>query len=654
MATTQSRIFQNKNSAIEYLNSLPLNGGYDGQHYIARYWVRGEGSDIASVEGILHSTNGVKNIEVKDASGGGGSSSAGTQKGNYVIKKRFPIFFTDKYHYFYDGKGIQFELPIIYPGEMAQIVFPSELVPYLWDKDDSENSIIKNAFKGRERVKTDGGRSNLRFCFGESYRDTYDGYTEKIFEINFIYGEDVGESYNILNIYNNSENSNFWLQKNTDFPNATITMQNGYGTQTVKYSYLNKMYNEIRVLSKSEGIGLIGGSFDKDALDGGAILTDLSTTTMLGMSYKLKHETSVGSEPVKAIIIDLRHKINVEANKKVTAATTSPGFMIENGKVRCYRKSELSDFLYKPRFFKFSPNARADNCTRELYKYFKDRRFTYDAGTYIERHLGRENNNITLYYKIRNIINCGRGKEMVLANNVFLWNLCGERNKRIVREHGLLFYKGTMQRHPYYFPSSENQRVQRQYTVTVKFESVSNGKYVFSVDMPETPVELEITKIGVKFVGTDGNLHEGYVIPDDGRLQNGPITGGSIVCSNLVVKNNALSVRPESSKELYMSNNNVFAGTMESTFVTFKFDARGLQPYERIAFKCDADQTKLRGYSKWKPLSLRDNWYAKGRPGDVEYRHLPDRFEKRHLNACMYIKKFKGVKSEYPEIFYTR
>ena len=64
MSVTQSLIFNSKEEASTYLKNI--NKGHDGKHMIARYWTSGEGSDIASVEGILHRTNGVRNVEIKD------------------------------------------------------------------------------------------------------------------------------------------------------------------------------------------------------------------------------------------------------------------------------------------------------------------------------------------------------------------------------------------------------------------------------------------------------------------------------------------------------------------------------------------------------------------------------------------------------------
>lgn len=79
MSVTQSLIFNSKEEASEYLKKL--RSGHDGKHMIARYWTSGEGSDIASVEGILHFTNGVRNVEIKDGEGGSSSGGDGTTSG---------------------------------------------------------------------------------------------------------------------------------------------------------------------------------------------------------------------------------------------------------------------------------------------------------------------------------------------------------------------------------------------------------------------------------------------------------------------------------------------------------------------------------------------------------------------------------------------
>ena len=458
------------------------------------------------------------------------------------------------------------------------------------------------------------------------------------------------------------------------FPNATITMQNGRSSLTQEnYPNLNKMHNEIRVISNGDGVKLIAGDIDKNALNSGTILTDLPSTQVVKSvwekSYPISIDNGDGTEtPISAFLIDLRGKITIEPNKKVTANTTSPGFTIEKGKVKCYRKSSLNDFLYKDKYFVLSYDPKHINCTKELYKYFKAEYVRSGTSIYpsswndstknliLSRHISRENTNLTLYYTIRNIINCGREKSFVVRNNILLWNLCGERNKRITREHGLVYYKGRVQRHPFNVNRGSEfvTRANNQSMITVKFSGMDGGQYVFLVTKPETDTDIEIKKVGVKFVGTDGNLHEGYVTPvnQEGRLQTGELTGATMYCDNLIVKNK-INVRPDSERELSTSGYNVFGGTVKSTYVVFEFNS--LEQTKRVGFYTDVATTKLNGYAKWKPLSMMNNWWGDGHGiGDHNVRCLPRKFERRHLNTCMYVKKYKGVKSEYPEIFYTR
>ena len=63
---TESFIYTSKNDAIQ---SLYANGvGFDGKHTMARYWADSNQTEIASVIGICHNTNGVTNVEIKDLS----------------------------------------------------------------------------------------------------------------------------------------------------------------------------------------------------------------------------------------------------------------------------------------------------------------------------------------------------------------------------------------------------------------------------------------------------------------------------------------------------------------------------------------------------------------------------------------------------------
>jgi len=152
MAT--SLIFNSKDDAKQYL--LNQTEGPDGKHMIARYWKGGEGSDIASVEGILHRTNGVVNVEVKD----GESSSSGGSGRQFVVKKPFPIFPASYLNYYYQGTGIKLELPEVRDGDVLQVIFPSNL--YLSDEFDTRTSDEDEINRNRERERRSRSRSRSR------------------------------------------------------------------------------------------------------------------------------------------------------------------------------------------------------------------------------------------------------------------------------------------------------------------------------------------------------------------------------------------------------------------------------------------------------------------------------------------------------------
>lgn len=650
----QSKIFNNKEEAISYLSGLPLYGN-DGKHLIARYWTSGEGSDIASVEGIFHNTNEVRNIEIKDGSGTGSSSAYGNDW-NYVVKKRFPIFFTNKYNYYYQGEGIQFELPIIYPGHMAQIIFPMDVVPYRWDPDDNEGSMIKYAFKGCQRVKTENTHgyraSNLLRDFGLDNEHHWDDPGDcKIFDLWFVFGEHYGLDYNVLNIYNRSNHPYQYNPFNEDviFPNATITMSR------VENDYVSRRaHNDLIVYGQTDNIKVYNSGWDRGELNEGTLLQDdlgegpIRTETSLDYGY-----TGEGL----AIQIDFRDKFSIIPNHLITKNTTSPGFRIEKGTIRCYKKSNFTELFGKLRYSNFLyRGGRSWALPKSLW----NSGFRFENNTHIITFRPRkyERNNVVLYYNPRNIYRCGIDKSTVLKDNLFLWSVCSCRNRRIEKEHGLIYYKKDTSAHPYRKVDDENVILFK-----IRYAGIdTDGHYVFNVTKDVSPEGIILSQIGITFIGSDGfrKVASLDVISIDGIDTNvAPPEGDTfkVCCTNLKIKDgkdgNTYMFNMDNDE-----NNNDFSASIRALYIKFKYDVSITDkkvtyiPEESQHTPVIGRDLQRRSKRQMRRLNLRKYHYMYGVHNGEQ--HLGAYFENKYLNTCVYVKKFKGVKSEYPETFYTR
>jgi hypothetical protein len=171
--------------------------------------------------------------------------------------------------------------------------------------------------------------------------------------------------------------------------------------------------------------------------------------------------------------------LDVAYGKKITAETTSPGFRIENGKIKCYRGSNLKEAL-------------------DMYM--------YGTWKYIK-------NGSSFYYNDRNVYNCGVGPQRQTnhhngLNSLFLGANTFEKSGRMEYKVEFLSH---MQR-GYSMNKSDWQKQDHICTFGVSylgFDSDTNLP-VFSITKTESDTDIYIGRIGVAFVGVDGNMHSGY------------------------------------------------------------------------------------------------------------------------------------------------
>ena len=649
-----SLIFKNKNEALAYLNGL--TGGYDGKHVIARYWTSGNGSDIASVEGIIHNTNSVYNVEIKDGSSSGGSgSSAGKQ---VVIKKAYPVFPVSYLNYYYEGQGFKFQVPKLRCDDVLQIILPGyfsyPLIPNSFNSRDNlgyAQSFIKQA----QRVKiydSEGSlQSNLKYALGT-----------KVVQLAYKKTDDSV----VITIHGNRLPN----QRSFILPQFSLTMFPG---------------SMSHFLVRTTGDDFIK-TFTKDDLETAGYIVD-SAYSSSSNYFKTAAEqgiidcwsgSSVRSDEyweydngIRLIQLDFRDKIEIiETGNRLNTETTSPGFIIESGKIKCYKSSDLQ-YVFdrckgettsagKPLWY---PESILDYRTQ----------CAIDSNFLNDIKVGKDST--ILYYNLRGIRNGLSPRNVLgthkLMNQIFGKDQCFGDTTRMYKEEGRAEYLGT-------------RRIGRKVTmdaekiwfyVTYTGVDTETGMRVFTVSKSDSEYPFRVLKIGVKFVGTDGFTKDGYfnVLKitniDDTPIEipssymdigdnSIPSSEGDykIYCQkSLIIKR-----QDENDGNLFERGNDSgdYGGSIYPIYATFDWlrEKPDRQTFTRIPkkpilfTKMDPHRYQCKNYGRrakpvWKVLNRRvkQNGYF-----------LPAKFMRNYFNRCRYYRKYKGVKSEIPEYFYTR
>lgn len=623
---TQSKIFASKTSAIHYLEGLPEEG-FDGKHYIARYWKNGEGSDIASVEGILHNTNGVHNIEIKDYEGSPATSStAGGTDSNYVIKKRFPIFFKPNYNYYYQGNGIKFQIPSLKPGMFAQIIFPKGLVPYSGD--------VVSALRSSSRAwMTYEGCTVVAWTLISGAQRPGCYVNDIAIHVNFV----ETENYNLLNIYYD----NHWGA--STMPSITITMRPDNGA----------CHNMLVTRDVAAFMNIGFGEYSVNDVNRHTI-AEVTDERVYNLNYSLVGDPSV-------VVVDYRNKFDI-VQCSPTKKTTSPGFLIEKGIIKCYRESRFVDVLkrysktenggYWCRWWS-SPIYYEDIGQPSTHHLTEDIHFV----DYINK-LPKTKNGIVLYYHPRNAFRGGIDTDTVVAHNYLINHICSHkkyssgartdysiRGFRLRKEEGRIEYKAPINRGRYYYNCPDGrQDVACRINFGYAGVDVDNNRVGFVVGKyGETDTDITLKKIYIKFIGEDGNRHVGFFrfMGND----NNNVFASDYEGDRIVYAEGRLFIKDEISNNFSIADYelpSIFNGEINVINAEFSFDIT--KEKTKIALDC-AERT---GHSKWKLLNRLV--YVRG-----QYTHrIPKGFNRQKFNTCRYYQKFKGVKSEFPETFYTR
>ena len=486
---------------------------------------------------------------------------AQSKNDNYVIKKPLPLMPHSYYVYFYEGAGIPFELPKIPNGCTLNLWLPGCVYP------------LDYAYMG-------GSFNNALL---RTRRNTFfEKWQNGSIVISF---EERGER-NLLKITNNTGNYT---------EHTAITMQ--YGKDKIPPTH---------ILVKSTGVQ---NTFRYDDEND-------------SINHFWGKEIPSNAKQVY-ISLDKIYTI-MPNNHDITVDTTSPGFRIENGKIRCYRKSDFERIV---KSLKDTKNGGGP------VKYVKD-------GTSFYRH-------------DRNALRCGVGSLTVLKHQKTLENIFWSNYK--IREVSEWACKenGDFE----FLKANRRGRVSRSSSPTVCHFGVSflfvdeNGRYVMNVNKMKSTSSIAIESIGCAFIGVDGHLHKakltGYEIDEIPNETHFPPEAGSYT-----VRFSYMNALDRDYQIMYPMENGDYSNSLTLTYVNFDFDITE-EKYKISYSLFNSNGTTLnyvnhsdihKSKTKWSPILT---------PNRRNYPYK-SRFVNSYFNTCRYIQKFKGVKSEFPEIFYTR
>lgn len=536
MSVTQSLIFNSKEEASAYLKNLTK--GYDGKHMIARYWTSGEGSDIASVEGILHFTNGVRNVEIKGGEGGSSSGGDGT-RGKVIVKQSVKLKARAGSQYFFNSNWIKFEMPSLGPNSSAVIHFPGffKMIPIT-------------------RLK-----SNIKNILAIGYGDGNDSLWDML----------QAGALKIEQSYDDENNERIILLQNLSD-----------STTTGKFS-LPMLANE-----------------------------DNGVRKIIYVREQLNSENKVDANTSKVFYYTKIYVYDGDG----TYETTSPGFMVEEGKLKCYRASDFKHIVMAAKWaegagrlvdsFKYIKDGTVfyyskDNMLRgKSPKFVRETRAMFDALTTIE-YTDPSNTNYPYYIR---------------------------------RDEGALEFVSPVRKPRLWWYVQSPSEGGDGYICTINCKYIGldeSDNLVFQITKSESTSDVRINRIIYSYTGPDGNTITGYFNPEatlpasggtfEMKHQYSNISGAvdsAYLGDSVLVKN--MEIKIDYENEMYMMS---YTGLMAMR----------------------ATRTRWHNMS----TNILKDWET-----GVKYRGLRNRFRNHKFHRCRYIQKFKGVPSEFPEYFYVR
>ena len=552
MAAIQSLIFNGKEEAIEYLYDIDLNQKIDGQQFMARYY---DGNHkIASVIGIVHKTNGVTNIEIKDGEGGGTPGGNAVANDECVIKQPIKLGSKPIRLYYYQGAGIKFQMPSVHSGCSCNMFFRSGIAPYRIDDDNKLSNFNSESIKGLRTVHVT------------------DDYHITVMDL-------IQEGSVVLRWYETGEGNYLRIENNSEhtLPKFCVTMRAG-------------------------------------GRNGWFVRTDDLT------AYWPTSEKPVVMEP--NVNLHMYEHISVnQTYSPITMKTTAPGFLVEDGKIRCYRKSDFRNFI------------------KEATLKMDDDRFLY-------HNIKMVKDGVVLFCHKRNKQN-GLSPLLIDSTNNLLRSITHVGEMRFNPDYSL---SGSVKPKDAYLRPKDGAI---EYLSTIQKRKKIIERYTGPV--PKNECHIYATYLGAD---EDGNL----VFNFTKEQSTYDVHVRKLIC---VVKNiNGETVEAVLRTSIQLSSNagDYTVNVTRSFGGIFVYDA-GLKVKNVVAVPRKGELCKLigdaggqtyRSRTRWKNATRQQKFYDRF-DGKYIVRIKTDGYFYNHkFNRCRYIQKFKGVPSEFPELFYTR
>jgi hypothetical protein len=300
--------------------------------------------------------------------------------------------------------------------------------------------------------------------------------------------------------------------------------------------------------------------------------------------------------------------------------TTSPGFLVENGIIKCYKKSSLKRLLETTIFENW--NVRHSRISHS-FKHIKDGSVFYYSkyNAYIGTSPVFVKESRMFFDAITKFVP-GDGQSPYHDNR-----------KTILRpDEGILqFVSPVIKRRQWNRGQSPTEQGGDPYICNIfgTYCGVTDNNYsrlAFEIRKEVSTDRVIIRRIGFTYRGTDGNIHQatqwiGEPLPAEAssfiRYVPAPTDMSPYEAS---VRVQFISVRVNVDTEKYMMSG--------------------------------AALTRCTSRTRWHDLIVRHQnpWQYGGAP----YWDQRSRFKSRRFHRCRYIEKFKGVPSEFPELFYIR
>lgn len=491
-----------------------------------------------------------------------------------VIKQAIKLRSQDGMLYYFQGRGIPFQMPIILPGDTVRIHFPYWLCPY------PEANDMQIAFKRARTAWTNDPDISV-----------YDLYNSGDLVCTWTSAQTPGDDA-ILAITNNSQFTT---------PRFSITMTIDPSSHApIGISEDNIKYILIKVGAIAALNGQGSSQFQQD------------------FYYNMLFEPSSGSD-------DEGYE---NMNKPITVDTTSPGFRVENGIIKCYRASDFKKFL----------NKRVD--------IFKDEH--YDTGNTFVENIKYVKDGTVFHYSERNM-NLGTSPVFVRQTREFFslltevrYDTQGEpKGMFLRRKDGILeFVSPILKRRRWRY----HQRPETGQPFICYVQANYNGLYMpetfdnylsFDIVKGVSDENFQVTKIGLSFRGADGEMHD----IDVKFSPNGLIPGNN---GTLPASGGTTTVIFNASDELNsFVNTPYYGGSFQVRYVSVRVNTDN----ERYMVAGDAGARTYLSRTRWKPVNKFEGH------GTWTLHH---KFEYSKFHRCRFIEKFKGVPSEFPELFYSR